>query len=105
MGLFAMKTILLVIAFLAREIHRELQKAGLRSKVLSETVFNLFGITAIIDGSRVMNDGDQRVAPVLMFAGEYPPKAVIRNDGTGFMREYASGFADEVCEANEKESK
>jgi hypothetical protein len=47
-----------------------------------------------------MEDGDQRVVPVLMFGDEYPPKAVIRNDGTSFMHEYAIGIADEICEAN-----
>jgi hypothetical protein len=86
---------------LARELRHGLQGAGLSAEVLSETVSNLlFGITAIIDGSRVMEDGDQRVVPVLMFGDEYPPKAVIRNDGTSFMHEYAIGIADEICEAN-----
>lgn len=87
---------------LARELHRELQAAGLTSHTLTDTVERLlFGITAIVDGSRVMDDDGERVVPVLMFEDAYPPQAVVTNGGTSFMHEYASGIAEEVIEAAE----
>ena len=89
---------------LARELYRELRAAGVTAEKLGEAVENLlFGITAIVDGSRVMEDDGDRVVPVLMFGDDYPPKTVIGYGGTSFMHEYAMGIAEEVMEAAEGE--
>jgi hypothetical protein len=54
----------------------------------------LFRLTAIIDGSRVMEHEGKPLIPFLTFAEERSPSQIISFGGTSFMHEYSVDVAE-----------
>ena len=84
---------------IARDIYGSLKDAGVEEGLVDELTEKLtFGISAIIDGSRVMELGGAPVFPVLTFAAEENNTELIAPEGASWMHEYAMGMVEQIIE-------
>ena len=87
-----------LLAEITRDVMNGLIELGIPSEKLQEGTENLvFGIAAIVDGSRVMELDGQPVNPVLTFAADDDKQQLI-DAGGSWMHEYAMSTVEEIVQ-------
>ena len=90
---------------IALDVREMLSQAGLNGVALQEAVEAVtFGITTIIDGSRVMEHEDQPVVPVLTFGvldDDEEVHDLLSTGDSSHMSDYATGTVAELFASGE----
>lgn len=81
-----------LLRIIAKEVRQRLTEWGAYSDERLDAL--VFYLTAIIDGSRVMEHEGKDLIPFLTFAEERSPSQVISFGGTSFMHEYSVDVAE-----------
>ena len=80
-----------------KAIRKDLSESNVTPALICELTENIaFSVSAIVDGSHVMQVDGKTLAPILTFRHPGDPDALVSCGSASFMHEYAIGMAEEL---------